>query len=93
MPEHTLKVDDEFEEVATYTVDERNRITLGTLLKDIRRVRIYRNARGELYLQPLMEIPASEVWLFQNQEALQTVKQGLEDAAQGRISRLDLDTL
>lgn len=93
MPDHTLKVDDEFEEIATHTVDDRNRITLGALLKDTRRVRIYKNARGELLLQPLTEIPASEVWLFQNQEALQTVKQGLDDAAQGRISRLDLDAL
>lgn len=93
MLDHTLRVDDEFEEVATHTVDERNRITLGALLKDTRRVRVYKNARGELLLQPIMEIPASEVWFFQNQEALQAVKKGLDDAAQGRISRLDLDAL
>jgi len=93
MPEHTRKVDDEFEEVVTHTVDDRNRITLGALLEGTRKVRVYRNARGELLLQPLMEIPASEVWRFQNQEALKAVKQGLDDAVQGRIFRLDLDTL
>ena len=93
MPDHTLKIDDEFEEVATHTVDDRSRITLGALLKDVRRVRVYKNARGELLLQPVMEIPASEVWLFQNREALEAVKQGLDDAAQGRTARLDLDEL
>lgn len=93
MANNTLKVEDEFEEVSTHTVDDRHRITLGELLKDTRRVRIYRNARGELLLQPVVEIPAAEAWLFQNQEALTAVKQGLEDAARGRVSRVNLDKL
>jgi len=93
LKENTLRVDDEFEEIATHTVDGRHRITLGNLLKDTRRVRIYQNARGELLLQPVMEIPAAEVWLFRNQEALAAVKKGLEDATKGRICRLNLDEL
>ena len=93
MANNTLRVEDEFEEVSTHTVDDRHRIALGELLKDTRRVRVYRNARGELLLQPVMEIPAAEVWLFQNQEALTAVKQGLEDAAKGRVSRVNLDKL
>jgi hypothetical protein len=93
MENKTLRVEDEFEEVSTHTVDERHRITLGELVKDTRRVRIYRNARGELLLQPVVEIPAAEAWLFQNQAALTAVKKGLEDAAKGRVSRVDLDQL
>ena len=93
MGNNTLKIDDEFEEIATHTVDDRHRVTLGALLKDTRRVRIYQNTRGELLLQPVMEIPVSEVWLFQNQEALQAVQKGLEEAAKGQISRLDPDSL
>ena len=93
MAENTLRVDDEFEEVATHTVDDRKRITLGNLLKDTRRVRVYKNTRGELLLQPVMEIPAAEVWLFQNRDALQAVQKGLEDAFAGRTSRLELDEL
>lgn len=93
MANNTLRVEDEFEEVSTHTVDDRHRITLGELLKYTRRVRIYRNARGELLLQPVVEIPAAEAWLFQNQEALTAVKQGLEDAAKGRVSRVNLDKL
>ncbi|MBT4497874.1 MAG: hypothetical protein HOC74_09145 [Gemmatimonadetes bacterium] len=89
----TVRIDDEFEEVATHTVDDRKRVTLGGLLKDTRRVRIYKNNRGEFFLQPLTEIPAAEAWLFQNREALQAVQKGLEDASAGRVSRLDLDEL
>lgn len=86
MEKTTRKVEDEFEEVSTFTVDSRQRVTLGDLVKDIRRVRVYRNARGELLLQPVMEVPATEVWLFRNPDALTAVKKGLEDAAQGRVS-------
>lgn len=93
MGNNTLKIDDEFEEVATHTVDGRHRVTLGALLKDTDRVRVYQNARGELLLQPVLEIPASEVWLFHNKEALQSVQKGLEEAAQGQIAPLDLDSL
>ncbi len=93
MRNNTLRIEDEFEEIATHTVDDRRRVTLGALPQDTRRVRIYKNARGELLLQPVIEIPASEVWLFQNKGALQAVQQGLEDADQGRITRLDPDSL
>lgn len=93
MGKHTLKVDDEFEEISTHTVDGRQRVTLGDLVKDTRRVRVYRNARGELLLQPVMEVPAAEVWLFQHPEALTAVKKGLEDAAKGRVARLNPDKL
>jgi geranylgeranyl pyrophosphate synthase len=39
---------------------------------------------------PLIEIPASEMWLYKNKEALQSVQKGLEDAAEGKISKLDM---
>jgi hypothetical protein len=57
--------------------------TLGALLKDTRRIRIYKNANGELLLQPVIEIPAAEGWLFHNQEARQAVQKGLKEAAEG----------
>ena len=43
----TLKVQDEFEEIATRTIDDRNRLTLGELPKGLKRVRIYKNGRGK----------------------------------------------
>ena len=89
----SLKIEDEFEEIATRTIDDRNRLTLGELLKGSRRVRIYKNDRGEVLLRPVVEIPASEAWLFQNQEALESVKKGLKDASEGKISKLNLKDL
>jgi hypothetical protein len=88
-----LKIEDEFEEVATRTIDDRKRLTLGELPKGSKRVRIYKNDRGEVLLQPVFEVPASEAWLFRNEEAVESVKKGLKDASEGKISKLNLEDL
>lgn len=93
MKANTLRVEDEFTEVDTRTVDDRNRLTLGELLKGAKRVRLYRNRHGEMLLQPVVEIPASEAWLFQNREALESVRKGLEEASKGKVTKLSLDEL
>ena len=54
---------------------------------------IYSNSFGQIILDPQVTIPASEVWLFNNPDALGSVQRGLSDAAQGRVSKVDLDTL
>ena len=54
---------------------------------------IYTNSLGQIVLDPQVTIPASEAWLFNNPDALASVRRGLSDAAQGRVSKVDLDTL
>ena len=93
MARNVIRVNEEFVEVDTRTVDDRNRLTLGELAKGFKRLRLYKNDRGEVLLQPVAEIPASELWLFQNHEALESVQVGLKDAAAGKISKLNLEEL
>lgn len=88
-----LRVDDSFEEIGMRTIDERNRLTVGEILKGYKRIRLYRNNSGEILLQPIAEIPASELWLFKNPEAINDVREGLRDASQGKVSRLDPEEL
>jgi len=88
-----LKVNDSFKEIGTRTIDERNRLTVGEILKGSKRVRIYQNDSGEVLLQPRAEIPASELWLFQNPEAINEIREGVRDASQGKVSRLDPEEL
>lgn len=38
-------------------------------------------------------IPPSEAWLYENDEALKGVRKGLQDAAHGRVSKLNLEDL
>jgi len=54
---------------------------------------IYSNSIGQIILDPQVTIPASEIWLFNNPDALASVQRGLSDAAQGRVSKVDLGTL
>jgi len=90
---NVLRVKDEFKEVDTRTIDDRNRLTLGELVKGSKRVRLYKNNAGELLLRPVVEIPASEAWLFRNEQAMENVKAGLKDASEGKISKLNLKDL
>jgi hypothetical protein len=39
------------------------------------------------------EIPESETWLFQNEEAFETLKKGIRDASKQKISKLNLKNL
>lgn len=54
---------------------------------------IYTNKFGQIVLDPQVTISASELWLFKNPSALASVQRGLSDAAQGKVSKIDLDTL
>ena len=54
---------------------------------------IYTNSDGQIVLDPQVSIPASEAWVFQNQGVLALVKRGLSDAAEGRVSKIDLNAL
>jgi hypothetical protein len=54
---------------------------------------IYHNSIGQILLDPQVTIPASEIWLFNNPKALASVRRGLSDAAKGRVSKVDLDSL
>jgi hypothetical protein len=84
-----IKINDEFQEIDTRTIDSRNRLTIGELALGFNRVKIYKNQLGEILIKPVVEIPASELWLFQNKEAFENVQQGLQDLSEGKISKLD----
>ena len=74
--------------------DSKKRVVLPSFLvrEDIT-YHIYSNSIGQILLDPQVTIPASEIWLFNNPEALASVRRGLSDAAQGRVSKVDLDAL
>lgn len=79
--------DAHFEEVAEVKVDSKNRVTLGKGKNTVKAsiYKIYRNAIGQIILDPQATIPAHEQWLFKNKEAMRMVQAGLEDAQKGRV--------
>ena len=54
---------------------------------------IYTNSLGQIVLDPQVTIPASEAWLFNNPDALAAVRRGLNDAALGRVSKVEIKKL
>ncbi len=81
--------DMDFEAIAETRLDAKRRVTLGhaTMGSQVASFKVYRNAHGQIILDPMVSIPAHEAWLFKNRRALALVRQGLEDATQGRLVR------
>ncbi len=65
--------------------DSKGRIQLGKRAKGISSYKIIEEKDGCIVLIPQVEIPAKEAWLYQNKEALESVKKGLEDSASGKV--------
>lgn len=66
--------------------DSKGRITLGPLAKGISSFVISKEDDGRLTLEPYKEIPAREIWLFENSEAIGKVREGLSDLSEGRVA-------
>lgn len=75
-------------------LDSRNRVPLTRILGDCeaKSFNIYWE-KERLILEPLVEIPERELWIYKNKKALASLERGLEDAARGRVKKLDLSSL
>lgn len=67
--------------------DAKGRITLGALAKGISSFQISSDRDGRIILEPYVEIPAREQWLLKNKSALRQVQKGLQDSAEGKVSK------
>jgi uncharacterized protein (DUF2249 family) len=64
--------------------DSKGRILLGSLAAGVSSYTIIKD-HDRLILEPNVEIPAREKWLWDNKQALVQVKNGLQDSKNGRI--------
>jgi hypothetical protein len=69
----------------TVRPDAKGRITLGRVAEGVSSYSVSYDKNNRIILEPMVEIPANEKWLFNNKSALAQVKQGLKDAALGRV--------
>lgn len=67
--------------------DSKGRITLGKVAEGVSSYTVIRE-KDRIILEPNIEIPAKEKWLFDNKNALKQVKKGLEDSAAGNVKSL-----
>ena len=81
----TILKNTDFELVSEFAQpDAKRRLSLGEAARDAKAYNIYRNGLGQLILDPVKTIPASEMWLYENPKALASVKQGLRESAEGK---------
>ena len=90
-----IHIEDDFEEIESRNVDQRHRLVLPVVqgAPQIKRVRVYMNSQGEVLIRPVVEIPVAEMWLYRNKKALASVRRGLEQAANGEVKELDVESL
>jgi len=85
MPTSTIIKNADFQLISEFVQpDAKKRLSLGEALRSVTAYNIYRNSLGQLILDPVKTVPASEMWLYENAQALASVKQGLRESAEGK---------
>ena len=67
--------------------DSKGRVTLGKLAEGVSSYVARRQEDGKIVLEPFIEVPADERWLYRNAEAMASVRRGIADARAGRLKR------
>jgi hypothetical protein len=80
--------------VTKLKLDGKRRLSIGKLVtEEVTGFNVTKYEDGRIMLEPTVDIPAREVWLFRNPKALAAVKKGLQEAASGKTKKLDLSLL
>jgi hypothetical protein len=66
--------------------DAKRRVLLPlVLVKEGVTYHIYVNSMGQIVLDPQVNIPASEAWLFEDKNTLASVDRGMAESANGQV--------
>ena len=81
--------DGNFSEAGDVRLDSKYRLCLpkGLRTSGVHAYRVYSNDAGQIVLDPQVVIPAAEAWLFKNKSALDSVRRGLQELAEGKVVR------
>lgn len=77
----------DFAERSEVNSDGKHRVALTRVKLAGKRYRVYENAAGQVLLDPVVTVPAAEAWLFKDEAALESVRRGLRQSAQGKVTR------
>jgi|SRR5271156_3430743 len=85
MPSFPVVRNSDFQLISEFAQpDAKKRLSLGEALAGATAYNIYRNSLGQVVLDPVKAVPASEMWLYENPQALASVKRGLRESADGK---------
>jgi hypothetical protein len=70
------------------TLDARKRISLAKLLPEYEVCSFRAYTEGDkIILEPMAEIPARELWLYKNPQAMKEVQEGLQQSKEGKVRK------
>ena len=83
--------------IGRVALDSKNRLSLTKALKHLAPLpgardlacltfRVQVSESGEVLLSPEVSLPLSEAWLYEDPQALQSVKRGLQEAEEGKLA-------
>jgi hypothetical protein len=85
MPNSSVIKNPHFQLVSEFAQpDAKKRLSLGEALSGATAFNIYRNPLGQIILDPVKAVPASEMWLYESADAFASVKQGLMESTEGK---------
>ena len=91
-----LEVKEMFMLVDTRPLDSKHRITVGGKLQkliagkmNIDSYQVFIGKEGDILLRPAVSIPSNEAWAYRNPEVIDRIRQGLKDAAEGKVEKVD----
>jgi hypothetical protein len=67
--------------------DARGRLTLGSAARDAD-YRVFVNEKGQILLDPVVPIPASEAWLWESPSLRASMERALRQAEEGKFEDL-----
>ena len=84
--EGKMKIHNDHQHVKILRPDAKGRIHLGALAQGVSGYKITVNEETHaITLDPYAEVPLAEKWLFENPEALKSIKRGLQDSKEGKL--------
>ena len=78
------------------SIDTKNRITIGE--KIIKRIsgqnkvsqfQVFIGQYGDILLRPLTAIPSREAWIYEKPELIGQIRQGLQEAQEGKAEKIE----
>lgn len=91
-----MEVREEFAPYGMKQLDSKDRISLGGKLKkiidgkmDVEGFQVFLGRDGDILLRPAVAIPSNEAWIYRKPGTIGAIREGLEQAKQGKTKRVD----
>ncbi len=91
----TITIKEKFVSAGVRSIDTKHRLSIGDKIhKEINKkfnvdtYEVLVGEEGDILLRPMAHIPARELWTFQNPKVYESLKRGLQQAHEGKVTKV-----